>query len=224
MPPHGEVDHPLNIELNTFHGPNDWATSADQAIVNTALRNPSAFGEQPFNLEPPAINNCNLVILASNKKNLHMLAMEAAWESILPKIFEQTCPGIDNDPVKIITSLCQVSMDAKGNNIVLSIQQFNNNMLNVTNFLSNSADAVWPVDITQHFVTHLLNDITKQILCPKSLIPHAPIHGSDQNFGKISKKSVTQTYKLIGLEGYLPATPWVVPTALSIAQLAIARQ
>jgi hypothetical protein len=151
-----------DIELNTFHGPNDWASSLDQTVIDSVLRSPSAFGE-PFDLEPPAIDNRNPAVIVSTKHKLHSTAMEAAYASILPKVFEQICPGVDNDPIKIITALRQSSMDNKGENVTLSIKQFHSNLLNVKNFLSNSADAIWPVDITQHFVTHLLNDITEQM-------------------------------------------------------------
>lgn len=41
--------------------------------------------------------------------------------------------------------------------------QFNANMLNITNFLLNAADAVWPIDITQHFVALITNDISEQM-------------------------------------------------------------
>jgi hypothetical protein len=47
------------VELTMFHGPNDWASIPDQAVMDSALQSASAFGEQPFNLEPPAINNIN---------------------------------------------------------------------------------------------------------------------------------------------------------------------
>jgi hypothetical protein len=101
-----------DVELYTFHWPFDWATSNNQDIADAILKSPSAFGG-PFNLKPPVIDNRNPVVVVSTKNKLHSAAKEAAFESILPKIFEQICPGADNDPIKIITALQQSSIDNK---------------------------------------------------------------------------------------------------------------
>jgi hypothetical protein len=179
-----------DLQLNTFHGPDDWASSNDQNIVDAVLHSPSSFGE-PFKLEPPAIDNRNPAVVVSTKDKLHSAAMEVAYASILPRIFEQICPGADNDPIKIITALRQSSIDDKGEKVILSIKQFHSNLLNVTNFLSSSADAIWPVDITQHFVTHLLNDITEQMHA--NSFAHNAQHARKDPFSQIMSLSAAFT-------------------------------
>jgi hypothetical protein len=58
-------------------------------------------------------------------------------------------------------------------------------------------------------------------LSPQSLIPHKSIQSSDQAFGDLQKKTISNPYKLAGLEGYDAAQPWSAPAATSQVNLAI---
>jgi hypothetical protein len=50
-------------------------------------------------------------------------------------------------------------------------------------------------------------------LSPQSLVPHWPTQSSDLGFGDLKKKTISQPYKIIGLEGYEPLQPWSAPAA-----------
>jgi hypothetical protein len=58
-------------------------------------------------------------------------------------------------------------------------------------------------------------------LSPQSLVPHKPIQSSDQAFGDLQKKTISNPYKLIGLDGYEASRPWSAPAAASQVQLAV---
>jgi hypothetical protein len=58
-------------------------------------------------------------------------------------------------------------------------------------------------------------------LSPQSLIPHKSIQSSDQAFGDLQKKTISNPYKLAGLEGYDAAQPWSAPAAMSQINLAV---
>jgi hypothetical protein len=60
-------------------------------------------------------------------------------------------------------------------------------------------------------------------LSPQSLIPHTPIQSSDQAFGDLQKKTISNPYRLVGLDGYSPSQPWAAPAALSQVGLAISQ-
>jgi hypothetical protein len=60
-------------------------------------------------------------------------------------------------------------------------------------------------------------------ISPKSLIPHRPIQASDQAFGDLQKKTISNPYQLVGVEGYEPSRPWAAPAATSQIQLATLR-
>jgi hypothetical protein len=58
-------------------------------------------------------------------------------------------------------------------------------------------------------------------LSPQSLIPHKPISSSDTNFGNLHKKTVSQPYKIIGVEGYEPSQPWAQSAEATQLNLAL---
>jgi hypothetical protein len=58
-------------------------------------------------------------------------------------------------------------------------------------------------------------------LSPQSLIPHKSIQSSDQAYGDLQKKTISNPYKLAGLEGYDAAQPWSAPAATSQINLAV---
>jgi hypothetical protein len=58
-------------------------------------------------------------------------------------------------------------------------------------------------------------------LSPQSLIPHRPTKSSDLNFGDLHKKTISQPYKIVGLEGYEPLQPWSAPATAVRLNLAL---
>jgi hypothetical protein len=58
-------------------------------------------------------------------------------------------------------------------------------------------------------------------LSPQSLVPHWPTQSSDLNFGDLHKKTISQPYKIVGLEGYKPSQPWSAPAAAACLNLGL---
>jgi hypothetical protein len=58
------------------------------------------------------------------------------------------------------------------------------------------------------------------ILCPKHLIPHQPLHSSDQIYSEINKKIIKNPFSRAFIEGYTPTKPWEAAAAamLQISQ------
>ena len=51
-------------------------------------------------------------------------------------------------------------------------------------------------------------------LSPRSLVPHHPVEASDQAFGDLYRKTVSNPYRLIGLQGYEASQPWSAPASM----------
>jgi hypothetical protein len=150
------------LQLNTFHGQDDWATGIDdQATMDTILKSNQAFGN-PFTLLPSSINDpLSSAVINSTEPELRKIALSAAWPSICKAVFKQLCPNLDRDPIAVIQSIHQVSKDEKGIEVQQSVVQYFNSLQCMTNFLP--ADEEWSIDITQHFWTHLLSNIRVQM-------------------------------------------------------------
>ena len=58
-------------------------------------------------------------------------------------------------------------------------------------------------------------------LSPQSLVPHQPIQSSDQAYADLKKPTISNPYKIIGLDGYNPAQPWSAPAAASQVDLSV---
>jgi hypothetical protein len=154
-----------DVQLTTFFGPNDWATSNNQDILDAIWDHPSSLNK-PFYLVPPSIINVNADVQIRIKEcvdAVETLTLTAAWENISKKIFAQICQNFINNPAAIIQSIHQVSYDSSTPNkkIVLSVSQYFNAIQRLTNFLPKSSS--WLIGMTQHFLSHLLVNICDQI-------------------------------------------------------------
>jgi hypothetical protein len=67
------------------------------------------------------------------------------------------------NPAAIIQSIHQVSFDptTPDKKIILSVSQYFNAIQRLTSFLPKSWD--WSVDVTQHFLSHLIIDVCDQM-------------------------------------------------------------
>jgi uncharacterized Zn finger protein (UPF0148 family) len=153
------------ISLTTFFGDDDWATSVDQEILDAIWDHPRSL-KQPFNLIPPSIVDPNADAQIRIKEcvdALESLTLTAAWEDITKKIFAQICPNFVDDPAAIIQSIHQISYDSStpDKKIVLSVSQYFNAIQRLTSFLPKSND--WSIDVTQHFLSHLVTDVRDQM-------------------------------------------------------------
>jgi hypothetical protein len=151
--------------LRTFFGPNDWATSIDQGILDAIWDHPRSL-KKPFNLIPPSIVDPNADAQIRIKEcvdTLENLTLTAAWEDIAKKIFAQICPNFVEDPAAIIQGIHQVSYDSAtpDQKIILSVTQYFNAIQRLTSFLPKNRD--WSIDVTQHFLSHLVIDVRDQM-------------------------------------------------------------
>jgi uncharacterized Zn finger protein (UPF0148 family) len=154
-----------DLQLSTFFGPHDWANSNDQAILDAIWDHPRSL-QKPFYLIPPSIvdNNAGAQIQIKECLDaLETLTLTAAWEDISSKIFAQICPNFVDDPAAIIQSIHQVFYDSTtpGKKITLSVLQYFNAIQRLTSFLLKSDS--WSMDVTQHFLFHLVVDIRDQM-------------------------------------------------------------
>jgi hypothetical protein len=156
-----------DLQLTTFFGPHDWANSNDQAILDAIWDHPRSL-QKPFYLIPLSIvdNNADAQIQIKECLDaLETLTLTVAWEDISSKIFAQICPNFVGDPAAIIQSIHQVSYDSTTPNkkITLSVLQvlYFNAIQRLTNFLPKTAS--WSIDVTQHFLSHLVVDIRDQM-------------------------------------------------------------
>jgi hypothetical protein len=58
-------------------------------------------------------------------------------------------------------------------------------------------------------------------LSPQSLVPRKPITASDNNYSGLHKKTISEPYKFISIQGYHAVQPWSAPAALGKVDLAI---
>jgi hypothetical protein len=122
--------------------------------------------DQTFFLIPPSIVDANADAQIRIKEcvdALETLTLSAAWEDIAKNIFAQICPNFIDDPAAISQSIQQVSYDTTipDKQIVLSVLQYFNAIQQLTSFLDKSS--AWSIDVTQHFLLHLLVDIHDQM-------------------------------------------------------------
>jgi hypothetical protein len=122
--------------------------------------------KKPFNLIPPTIADVNAdaqIRIKESVDSLENLTLIAAWEDISQKIFNQICPNFVEDPAAIIQGIHQISYDSStpDKKIVLSVSQYFNAIQRLTSFLPKSES--WSLDVTQHFLTHLLVDLRDQM-------------------------------------------------------------
>jgi hypothetical protein len=161
------VTNSLNqdVLLTTFFGPTDWATSHDQAVLDAIWDHPRSL-KKPFYLIPPSIVDPNADAQVQIKEcvdALETLTLTAAWDDIAAKVFAQICPNFVDDPAAIIQSIHQVSYDPSTpeKKIVLSVSQYFNAIQRLTSFLPKNT--AWSIDVTQHFLSHLLVEVRDQM-------------------------------------------------------------
>jgi hypothetical protein len=91
--------------------------------------------------------------IQSTDLDLRQIALSASWPSITKSLFKQLCPNLDINPIAVIQSIHQVTKDAQGQEVHQTVQQYFSSLQNMD----------WAIDITQHFWTHLKNDIQVQM-------------------------------------------------------------
>jgi hypothetical protein len=152
------------VSLNSFHGPNDWATSVDQAVIDSVWDNPKSL-QKPFWLTPPAITDASAdaqIEFYACQRRLEDITLHAAWPFACKSVFKQTCPNFVADPAMVIQEIHQQSKKHGSEEIIkLSIAEYFKSIQTLTNFLPKSK--VWPIDVVQHFVTHTTPDIRQQM-------------------------------------------------------------
>jgi hypothetical protein len=150
-----------NVNLNTFHGPADWHSIVDQPTLDAIWDHPKSY-RKPFTLNPPAITDVNAdAVIESEASVLEKLALEAAWPTITKKVYDQLCPNVLGDPASVIQAIHQVTKNAEGEDVTLSVEQYFTSVQRMTNFLPTSGN--WTIDVTLHFQTHLREDIRQQM-------------------------------------------------------------
>ena len=143
------------VNLNTFRGPDDWANSTDQGVIDTVLKSSRAI-EKPFNLIPPSITDIHAdaqVEITKKWVSLKSMAYEAMWKVLCKKILEQLCPNVQDDPTVIIQGIHQKTTDGSGSEVLMTVTQYFRAISNMTQFFSRTE--IWPIDVVQHFLTHL---------------------------------------------------------------------
>jgi hypothetical protein len=161
-----EVTNSTNaiVQLNSFHGPSDWATSPDQAIIDVVWDNPSSL-KKPFWLTPPAITDADAdaqIEFYACERRLEDITLQAAWPFAAKSVFKQTCPNFVADPAMVIQEIHQQSKKHGSEEIIkLSVAEYFKSIQTLTNFLPKSG--VWPIDVVQHFITHTTPDIRQQM-------------------------------------------------------------
>lgn len=179
--------HGDDVPWFTFHGPDGWASSDDQDVIDSVLCGSHAYG-YPFELKPDAIDPVNNpATLVSLEPIMGSIVARAIWIACKTKIFNHLCPGAENDPVKIITALSQTSVGADGKEINLTVSQFHQNILNVTHFLPVNSAVAWGFDLTAHFHRNLTVDIRDQMTADGFL--YSSSDSSQLPFGQIMSLS-----------------------------------
>jgi hypothetical protein len=152
------------VRLHTFHGADGWF-QGDQAQLDKIWDNPKSVGK-PFQLLAPSIqDNLADATIESNYTLLEKIALEASWDYITSQIYQQISPQVGVDPASILQDIHHSSKDEKGEVKVLSVEQYFNAIQRMTNFLPKSG--TWPLDVGQHFFTHLLDDVRQQMTANK---------------------------------------------------------
>jgi hypothetical protein len=151
-----------NVNLNTFHGPADWHSIVDQPTLDAIWDHPTKSYRKPFTLNPPEITNVNAdAVIESEASVLEKLALKAAWPTITKKVYDQLCPNVLGDPASVIQAIHQVTRNAEGEDVTLSVEQYFTSVQRMTNFLPTSGN--WTINVTLHFQTHLREDIRQQM-------------------------------------------------------------
>jgi hypothetical protein len=168
-----------DVILNTFHGDSNWNLSADQAVVDAVFDHTRSYGK-PFMLKPPtiALDVHADAVLEDWTSTLEDIALEASWNTITTKVFTQLCPNIIEDPISVIQNIHQVTTDDKGSTIVQPVTQYFKSIQQMTEFFPKNQD--WKMDVVQHFITHLRDDLRQEMNADKFTC-NAATSGKDAN-------------------------------------------
>jgi hypothetical protein len=96
-------------------------------------------------------------VVENHSYALEKVALEAAWHFVTVKVYDQLCPNVAEDPAAVIQGIHQMTQSSDGATIALSVESYFTAVQRMTNFLPK--DAVWGLDVVQHFITHLKEDI-----------------------------------------------------------------
>lgn len=150
------------VVLTTSWIPDDWAYST-QANYDAVLNAPGSVGK-PFDLKAPAIKNDPnseaTFQISQFDERLEEIALEASWDTICTTIFQEICPTTIDDPSVALQSIRQSSKDQLGKSVSLSVHAYYKSIKQYTDFFPKSG--AWPLDVVQHFITHLDDDIRTQ--------------------------------------------------------------
>ena len=147
--------------LTSFHGPDGWAQSADQAVID-AVVNFTGSIQKPFYLHSPTIEGdtvADAVIEVHHcGRDLKTLALRAVWRPITEFVFKSCCPNLEQDPVQVIQECHQEVTDPVTQaKTFQTVDQYYQLIFRLAAFLPKSRD--WQLDVVQHFITHLKKEI-----------------------------------------------------------------
>jgi hypothetical protein len=97
-------DQGNDLQLLTFHGPDEWKDFTEQEDINPILKS-SASIEKPFLLSPPSIADTSAdasIEVPKGVQALEKFALEAAWDYITQLVFNKICPNFTQDPVAVV--------------------------------------------------------------------------------------------------------------------------
>eukprot|EP00957_Ditylum_brightwellii_P057060 4324548-Ditylum_brightwellii.AAC.1 len=152
-------------EWTTFFGAEYWARSTDQMMIDAVLDSAASL-KHLFVLLPPVIHNNDQdtsIDYSRCHKKLIELCLSAGWEHITAKVYIQLCLYLKNDPVTIIQSIHQeyYLQEDSTQKITQSVEEYFKAIQQMTNFLPKKKQ--WPLDVTLHFNTHLIEDVKHQM-------------------------------------------------------------
>jgi hypothetical protein len=148
------------VQLNSFHAPDDWF-DATQEELDAIWDNPQSVGKA-FMLKSPDINHIHAdATIEISSHLIDKIALKASWTHIVDQIYQQLCPNVVTDPARVIQDIHQATTDEKGEKVILKVEEYFNAIQRMTNFLSKTE--TWTIDVVQHFITHLIDDVRQQI-------------------------------------------------------------
>jgi hypothetical protein len=147
-------------ELTTFFGADGWLHNGDQEAFTAIFEHPECV-RAPFDLDPPTINDVNIdavTNIESSKQAIEKLSLLAAWKDITDAVYSDICPTAINDPISVLQDVRQHVTNAVTNEgETMSVEQYYRTVKACTNFFNQ--DENWPIDVVQHFITHLVEDL-----------------------------------------------------------------
>jgi hypothetical protein len=142
--------------LNTFNGPSDWLTILDSAAFSALIFTHDESIEYPFDLlEPTFESPAASVNIESKMIKLTNDIMKIAYNSILERIFKQTCPNFIDDPFDTLNKVHQESILPNGTSHRSSVREYYNMIQIVLTTFPRDANADWSSNPFRKFVENL---------------------------------------------------------------------